>query len=111
MSILGPRLAGEQALPIGPGGELVWPFADMCRHAVILGASGTGKTETSMRIAHEVAFKSDAPVFYLDAKGDRGGAERFCALMEMAGRPRVFPNQPFDAWRGDWRASPIGCLR
>ena len=76
----------------------------MRRHAVILGASGSGKTETSMRIAYEVACKSEAPVFYLDAKGDREGAERFCSLMGAAGRRvRVFPNEPFDAWRGDWR--------
>ena len=102
-AVLGRRLAGERALPIGIGGNLIWPFADMRRHAVILGASGSGKTETSMRIAHEVASKSEAQVFYLDAKGDRGSAERFCALMGAAGRAvRVFPNEPFDAWRGDW---------
>ena len=46
----------------------------MRRHAVILGASGSGKTETSMRIAHELAAKSEAQVFYLDAKGERGTA-------------------------------------
>ncbi len=58
-----------------------------------------------MRIAHQVATQTDAPVFYLDAKGDRPAAERFCALMRAAGRRvRVFPNEPFDAWRGDWRA-------
>ena len=103
-AVLGRRLAGERALPQAPGGDLVWPLADMRRHAVILGASGTGKTETSMRIAYEVARKSKAPVFYLDAKGDRQGAERFCALMAAAGRrARVFPNEPFDAWRGEWR--------
>ncbi len=101
---LGRRLAGERALPLSPGGRLIWPFADMGRHAVILGASGSGKTETSMRIAHELAAKSDAQVFYLDAKGDRRSAERFSALMAASGRRvRVFPNQPFDAWRGDWR--------
>ena len=103
-AVLGRRLAGERALPLGPGGALIWPLADMRRHAVILGASGSGKTETSMRIAYEVACKSEAPVFYLDAKGDREGAERFSALMGAAGRRvRVFPNEPFDAWRGDWR--------
>lgn len=103
-ALLGRRLAGERALPLS-GPNLVWPFDHMRRHAVILGASGSGKTETSMRIAHEVACKSDAPVFYLDAKGDRSSAERFVALMRAAGRRvRVFPNEPFDAWRGDWRA-------
>jgi hypothetical protein len=103
-AILGHRLAGEQVLPVGAGGALVWPFADMRRHAVIFGASGTGKTETSMRIAYEAATKSEAQIFYLDGKGDRAAAERFCALMNAAGRRvRVFPNEPYDAWRGDWR--------
>ena len=101
--LLGRRLAGERALPLcGP--DLVWPFEDMRRHAVILGASGSGKTETALRIAYEVACKSGTGVHYLDAKGDRSNAERFCALMHSAGRSvRVFPNEPFDAWRGDWR--------
>jgi hypothetical protein len=103
-AILGRRLTGERALPL-QGPNLVWPFEDMRRHAVILGASGAGKTETSMRVAHQVASRTDAPVLYLDAKGDRPAAERFCALMRAAGRrARVFPNEPFDAWRGDWRA-------
>jgi hypothetical protein len=44
-------------------------------------------------------------VYYLDAKGDRVNAERFCGLMGDAGRrARVFPNEPFDGWRGDGRA-------
>lgn len=102
--VLGRRLAGDRVLPMS-GAELIWPFEQMRRHALILGASGAGKTETSMRIAHEVATKTEAPLFYLDAKGDRGSAERFCALMRAAGRRvRVFPNERFDAWRGDWRA-------
>jgi hypothetical protein len=103
-AILGRRLSGGSALPVG-GSGVVWPFEHMRRHAVILGASGTGKTETSMRIAHELASKTDTQIFYLDAKGDRGSAERFVSLMQAAGRrTRVFPNEPFDAWRGDWRA-------
>ena len=104
-AVLGRRLAGEGALPLGEGGSAIWPFADMRRHAVILGASGSGKTETALRIAYEVATKSTAAVHYLDAKGDRETAGRFVALMAAAGRrTRVFPNEPFDAWRGDWRA-------
>jgi hypothetical protein len=102
--ILGRRLSGGGALPVGRAG-VVWPFERIRRHALILGASGTGKTETSMRIAHELASKTDAQIFYLDAKGDRGSAERFASLMKAAGRGvRVFPNEPFDGWRGDWRA-------
>lgn len=102
-AILGRRLAGEGALTMS-GPNPVWLFEQIRRHAVILGASGSGKTETSMRIAHELAAKSEAQIFYLDAKGERGTAERFVGLMRAAGRSaRVFPNQPFDAWRGDWR--------
>lgn len=101
--ILGRPLSGGAALPVGASG-VVWPFERIRRHAVILGASGSGKTETSMRIAYELASKTDAQIFYLDAKGDRGSAERFVSLMQETGRnPRVFPNEPFDAWRGDWR--------
>ena len=86
------------------GPNLVWPFEQMRRHAVILGASGTGKTETSMRIAQEVAAKSEAHVFYLDAKGDRGLRRALHgADAGRRSRRRVFPNEPFDAWRGDWR--------
>jgi hypothetical protein len=102
-AILGRRLSGGRALPVGKSG-VVWPFESISRHAVIVGASGSGKTETSMRIAYELASNTDAQIFYLDAKGDRGSAARFVSLMQEAGRKaRVFPNEPFDAWRGDWR--------
>jgi hypothetical protein len=69
---------------------------------LVCGATGSGKTETVMRLAWTVAKESDAPVFYLDGKGDRDTAERFCGLMADAGRTtRVFPNEPFDGWRGE----------
>ena len=58
----------------------------MCRHVLVCGATGSGKTETVMRLAWTVAKESDAPVFYLDGKGDRDTAERFCGLMADAGR-------------------------
>jgi hypothetical protein len=52
-------------------------------------------------LAWTLARTSDAPVFYLDGKGDRETAARFCGLMADAGRTaRVFPNEPFDGWRG-----------
>ena len=71
------------------------------RHMLVCGATGAGKTETLLRIAWTVAKTTDAAVFYLDGKGDRDTAQRFCALMSDANRhTRVFPNEPFDAWRG-----------
>ncbi len=69
---------------------------------LVCGATGGGKTETLLRLAYAVANESDAPVFYLDGKGDCATAERFSGLMADAGRAtRVFPNQPFDGWRGE----------
>jgi conjugal transfer pilus assembly protein TraD len=94
------RLAGERALPVDGGMVLLSPQR-MCRHMLVCGATGSGKTETLLRLAWAVARESDAPVFYLDGKGDRETAARFCGLMADSGRrPRVFPNEPFDGWRG-----------
>jgi len=97
---LATRLAGERALPVDRGMVLLSPQR-LCRHVLVCGATGSGKTETLLRLAWTVARESDAPVFYLDGKGDRETATRFCGLMADAGRQaRVFPNEPFDAWRG-----------
>ncbi len=94
------RLAGERALPVDRGLVVLSP-SRICRHLLVCGATGSGKTETVLRLAWAIAKCSDAPVFYLDGKGDRETAERFCGLMEDADRgARVFPNEPFDGWRG-----------
>ncbi len=97
---LATRLSGERALPVDRGMALLSPER-LCRHVLVCGATGSGKTETVLRLAWAVAKESDAPVFYLDGKGDRETAVRFCGLMADAGRTaRVFPNEPFDGWRG-----------
>lgn len=116
--VLGPRLSGPPVLPVLEG-RLVWPFEFLPRHALVFGASGSGKTETQLRIAYEVASRIDEwlwkqgllgegkfmPMYFLDAKGDERFAERYMGVMERTGRKvRVFPHEPFDAWRGDWRA-------
>ncbi|HTZ62760.1 MAG TPA: DUF87 domain-containing protein [Solirubrobacteraceae bacterium] len=94
------RLGGERALPVDRGMVLLSPQR-LCHHVLVCGATGSGKTETVLRLAWTIAKTTDAPVFYLDGKGDRQNAERFCALMSDAGRTaRVFPNEPIDAWRG-----------
>ncbi len=95
------RLSGERALPVA-GRMVLLSQARLCRHVLVCGATGSGKTETVLRLAWTVAKQSDAPVFYLDGKGDRETAERFSGLMADAGRDtRVFPNEPFDGWRGE----------
>src|SRR2546428_10418144 len=91
--VLARRITGERALPVDAGLVLLSP-ARLCRHLLVCGATGSGKTETLMRMAYAVARCSGAPVFYLDGKGDRDTAERFVGLMADAGRStRGFPNE------------------
>jgi hypothetical protein len=99
--VLARRLGGERALPVDQGLVLL-SRERLCRHVLACGATGSGKTETLLRLAWTVAMCSDAPVFYLDGKGDRDTARRFAGLMTDAGRTvRVFPHEPFDGWRGE----------
>ena len=102
---LGEFLEGEAALPQRDG-AVVLPVEALCRHLLVMGSTGSGKTETLMRIALEFARVAPrAPIFFLDGKGDRDAATRFLALMQGVGRrPRVFPQEPFCGWRGDGRA-------
>jgi len=98
--VIAQRLGGERALPFDRGMVLLSPLR-LCHHVLVCGATGSGKTETLLRLAWTIAKTSSAPVFYLDGKGDRQTAERFSGLMADADRPcRVFPNEPFDGWRG-----------
>jgi hypothetical protein len=98
--VLATRLGGERALPLA-GARVVLSPTRLTHHLLVCGATGSGKTETLMRLAYTVACSSQAPVFYLDGKGDRDSAERFVGLMAVAGRhTRVFPHEPFDGWRG-----------
>ena len=99
--VLAERLRGELALPCA-GRHVVISPARLTHHALVMGATGSGKTETLLRLAWVLAKRFDAQVLYLDGKGDRECAARFTALMADAGREtRVFPNQRFDGWRGE----------
>jgi conjugal transfer pilus assembly protein TraD len=99
--VLAARGGGERALPLR-GRLAVLSPERLRRHVLVCGATGSGKTETLLRLAWTLAKCSTAPVFYLDGKGDRETARRFVGLMADAGREtRVFPNQPLDGWRGE----------
>ena len=92
--------SGERALPC-EGNLAVLSPARLCHHVLVCGATGSGKTETVLRLAYAVAMCSEVPVFYLDGKGDTENAERFLGLMHVAGRSaRVFPHEPICGWRG-----------
>ena len=112
--VLGASRAGDAVLPIASG-EVLWSLDRLRKPVLVPGASGEGKTETLLRIQHQLAMKtreeswlaggSPWQPFYLDAKGDEQTAERYVGLMEALGiRVRVFPHEPFDGWRGDWKA-------
>jgi hypothetical protein len=104
VALLGAKVSGELVLPERRG-AVGLPLEWLRRHALVIGPSGSGKTETLMRLAYGAAAVGHWPVYYLDAKADRESAERFRALMAATGRRcAVFPDTPFDCWRGDGRA-------
>src|SRR4030088_260800 len=51
---LAARMAGERALPVDGGMVLLSP-GRLCRHLLVCGATGSGKTETVLRLAWTVA--------------------------------------------------------
>jgi Cdc6-like AAA superfamily ATPase len=97
---LGYKLGGDNLLPTRHR-RVQLPLARLSHHLLIAGATGSGKTETALRIAYSLARASNWTIVYIDAKGDHQTKERFTALMRHAGR-RVwlFPAQPYDGWRG-----------
>ena len=97
---LGYRLAGDTLLPHRRG-HVYLPLPRLSHHLLVAGATGSGKTETVLRIADSLARSSEWTIVYIDGKGDRETMSRFSALMRNAGR-RVwlFPNEPYDGWRG-----------
>ena len=54
------RLGGERALPVDRGMVLLSP-GRLCRHLLVCGATGSGKTETVLRLAWTIAKSFDAP--------------------------------------------------
>ena len=100
-------------------GDLAWkrhgysgfPEKALRTHAVVLGSSGSGKTETEYRIAYGAHKVNRRQVIFLDAKGEskrederqEDNVARFIATMLAAGAQTVavFPASyyPRDAQR------------
>ena len=83
-AVLGQALGGDLAA-CRVGRNAVYPNALLARHAIVVGGSGSGKTEGYLRLGYLGAKVYKRQIFYLDAKGDRETAARFGALMEQAG--------------------------
>jgi Cdc6-like AAA superfamily ATPase len=97
---LGYRLSGDKLLPSARG-RVCLPLPRLSHHLLVAGATGSGKTETVLRVADSLARTSEWMIVYVDGKGDTQTKERFAALMRDAGRQvSLFPEQPYDGWRG-----------
>jgi hypothetical protein len=97
---LGYRLAGDRLLPTRRG-RVYLPLPRLAHHLLVAGATGSGKTETVLRVAESLARSSDWTIVYIDGKGDRETMTRFQALMRDADRHVwLFPDNPYDGWRG-----------
>ena len=89
-------------------GQVFYPADVLGRHLVVVGGTGSGKTETLLRLAYGAAADFGWQVLYLDAKGDPTNVQRFVDAMHRAGvgQVRVFPEAAYDGWRGE----PIAML-
>ena len=67
------------------GRQVFYPAAVLGRHLVVVGGTGSGKTETLLRLAHGAAAHLGWQVLYIDAKGDYANAQRFVDTMRDAG--------------------------
>jgi hypothetical protein len=106
------QLKGKPIIGLPLGGALsdwrikdsvTYPAELLNRHAVIIGGSGTGKTEFLLRVAYLTAKVLKWKVFYIDAKGDVEVSNRFMATMAHAGvrGAAMFPDLAYHGWRGD----------
>jgi len=99
-AVLGAATVGTLPWSIGP--YAILPPGELAKHGVVIGGSGSGKTESLLRLAYIAAVVYGYRVFFIDAKGDPGTAARFLAVMRQAGvTSAMFPRQPFNGFQGD----------
>jgi hypothetical protein len=96
---IGRPVEGDDLLPVRRG-RVILPLARLERTMLVIGAPGSGKTETLLRLCEGVARSSDWSVFVIDAKGDHRTQRRFIEIINRGKRPASFPEQPYDGWRG-----------
>ncbi len=86
------------------GNWVGFPAYDLGEHTVCVGSSGSGKTETLLRLAYGARKVYGRQIIFIDAKGDerQETAARFVAAMRAAGaqRIRMFPATYYDGWKG-----------
>jgi hypothetical protein len=96
------------------GGTLGWNIngwlavldREFSKHGVVVGASGSGKTVSLLRIAYLAARIYGYKIYFIDAKGDQQTATQFIAMMNAAqvGQVRMFPGESMNGFKGDGNA-------
>lgn len=77
------------------------PLDFLERHMLVLGSSGSGKTETLLRICAQLVRDRRWRIYYIDAKGRSAAARTFPKLMHAEQRNyAMFPEMAIDGWRG-----------
>lgn len=85
---------------------VVLPTGELGKHGVVIGSSGSGKSETLLRLAILAARVLGWQVIFLDGKGDEDAGKRYVAAMKEAGvqRIKLFPNEHYNGWVGTPKA-------
>lgn len=103
LAVLGAPILGD--LPWCFENWFTLPERDLAQHGVLIGASGSGKTVTLLRIAYLAARIYGYKVFFVDAKPSRETAARFLTLMNNLGAgTAMFPRMQYNGWNGDGNA-------
>lgn len=81
---------------------VIFPIDELGKHCVILGNSGSGKSQLLLRLAVLIARILHWQVIMIDGKGDEDAGNHFVIAMKNAGIPRVklFPAEPYNGWVG-----------
>jgi hypothetical protein len=92
-------------LPWCYGPWLLLPEHELSQHGVLIGASGSGKTVTLLRIVYLAVKLYGYKVFFIDAKPSRQTAAQFIVQLENLGiKTAMFPLQEYNGFCGDGNA-------